>query len=50
MKDKESDLSKEEIVILNKYKGSLDNATEFIPFWVNWVKIAVAIALGLGVH
>jgi inorganic phosphate transporter, PiT family len=45
MKDKESDLSKEEIVILNKYKGSLDNATKFIPFWV---KIAVAIALGLG--
>jgi inorganic phosphate transporter, PiT family len=32
-------------VILNKYKGSLDAATKFIPFWV---KIAVAIALGLG--
>ena len=45
MKDKESDLSKEEIGILNKYKSSLDNATKFIPFWV---KIAVAIALGLG--
>ena len=41
MKDKESDLSKEEIGILNKYKGSLDNATKFIPFWVK-------IALGLG--
>ena len=27
------------------YKGSLDNATKFIPFWV---KLAVAIALGLG--
>ena len=45
MKDKENDLSKEEIGILNAYKGSLDNATKFIP---NWVKIAVAIALGLG--
>jgi PiT family inorganic phosphate transporter len=45
MKDKEADLSKENIAILNKYKGSLDTATKFIPFWV---KIAVAIALGLG--
>jgi PiT family inorganic phosphate transporter len=45
MKDKENDLSKEEVGILNAYKGSLDGATKFIP---NWVKIAVAIALGLG--
>jgi inorganic phosphate transporter, PiT family len=45
MKDKENDLSKEEVAILNAYKNSLDNATKFIP---NWVKIAVAIALGLG--
>jgi inorganic phosphate transporter, PiT family len=45
MKDKESDLNKEEIGILNAYKGSLDAATKFIP---TWVKIAVAIALGLG--
>jgi len=30
---------------LNNYKRSLDDATKFIPFWV---KIAVAIALGLG--
>jgi inorganic phosphate transporter, PiT family len=45
MKDKENDLSKEEVGKLNAYKGSLDNATKFIP---NWVKIAVAIALGLG--
>jgi PiT family inorganic phosphate transporter len=45
MKDKESDLSKDEVAKLNTYKGSLDNATRFIP---NWVKIAVAIALGLG--
>jgi PiT family inorganic phosphate transporter len=45
IKDKESDLSKDEVAKLNAYKGSLDNATRFIP---NWVKIAVAIALGLG--
>ena len=30
---------------LNAYKSSLDAATKFIP---TWVKIAVAIALGLG--
>jgi PiT family inorganic phosphate transporter len=45
MKDKEADLSAAEIATLNSYKGSLDNATKFIP---SWVKIAVAIALGLG--
>jgi PiT family inorganic phosphate transporter len=45
MKDKESDLSKDEVAKLNAYKGSLDNATKFIPYWV---KIAVAIALGMG--
>ena len=45
MKDKENDLSKEEVATLNAYKGSLDSATKFIP---TWVKIAVAIALGLG--
>jgi len=45
MKDKESDLSKEDVAILNTYKGTLDAATKFIP---NWVKIAVALALGLG--
>jgi inorganic phosphate transporter, PiT family len=33
------------VVALNKYKRSLDDATKFIPLWV---KIAVAIALGLG--
>src|SRR5947207_2275299 len=41
MKDKENDLKKEEIAVLNAYKGS----TKFIP---TWVKIAVAIALGPG--
>jgi PiT family inorganic phosphate transporter len=45
LKDKESQLSSEEIGILNSYKASLDSATKFIP---TWVKIAVAIALGLG--
>src|SRR5262245_12965468 len=45
MKDKENDLSKEEVAKLSAYKRSLDNATKFIPLWV---KVAVAIALGLG--
>ena len=45
MKDKENDLSKEEVATLNAYKGALDSATKFIP---TWVKVAVAIALGLG--
>jgi PiT family inorganic phosphate transporter len=41
MKDKESD----DVAVLNTYKGTLDAATKFIP---NWVKVAVALALGLG--
>jgi PiT family inorganic phosphate transporter len=45
MKDKESDLTKDEVATLNAYKKSLDNSTKFIPLWV---KIAVAVALGLG--
>jgi PiT family inorganic phosphate transporter len=45
MKDKENDLSKDEVATLSAYKKSLDNATRFIPLWV---KVAVAIALGLG--
>src|ERR1700742_4551092 len=45
MKDKENDLGKEQVNALNAYKGSLDNATKFIP---SWVKIVVAVALGLG--
>ena len=45
MKDKENDLNKEEVDTLKAYKASLDSATKFIP---TWVKIAVAIALGLG--
>ena len=45
MKDKENDLSQQEVATLSAYKGSLDSATKFIP---TWVKIVVAIALGLG--
>jgi inorganic phosphate transporter, PiT family len=45
MKDKEAELSAADVSTLNAYKGSLDSATKFIP---GWVKIAVAIALGLG--
>ncbi|WP_426412836.1 inorganic phosphate transporter [Bradyrhizobium ganzhouense] len=45
MKDKEAELSAGDVAVLNAYKGSLDSATKFIP---GWVKIAVAIALGLG--
>jgi PiT family inorganic phosphate transporter len=45
MKDKEADLSKDDVAKLNAYKGSIDKSTKFIP---TWVKIAVAIALGLG--
>jgi PiT family inorganic phosphate transporter len=45
MKDKEAELGAGDVAVLNAYKGSLDSATKFIP---GWVKIAVAIALGLG--
>jgi inorganic phosphate transporter, PiT family len=45
MKDKENDLNQAQVTALNDYKKSLDNATKFIPLWV---KVAVAIALGLG--
>ncbi|MGY8679686.1 inorganic phosphate transporter [Bradyrhizobium sp. UFLA05-153] len=45
MKDKEAELSANDVAVLTAYKGSLDSATKFIP---GWVKIVVAIALGLG--
>jgi len=45
MTDKENDLDAQEVGTLNAYKKSLDGATKFIPYWV---KIVVAIALGLG--
>ncbi|PZQ19027.1 MAG: anion permease [Ancylobacter novellus] len=38
-------LSPDEAKAVSAFKGSLDNATKFIP---TWVKVAVAIALGLG--
>jgi inorganic phosphate transporter, PiT family len=45
IKDQASDLSADQMKVLNAYKASLDGATKFIP---TWVKVAVAIALGLG--
>jgi PiT family inorganic phosphate transporter len=44
-KDKENDLTKEDVAKLGAYKKYLDTSTKFIP---SWVKIMVAIALGLG--
>jgi PiT family inorganic phosphate transporter len=44
-KDKESELTSEEKADLAAFKKQLDYATKFIPLWV---KICVAIALGLG--
>jgi PiT family inorganic phosphate transporter len=45
LKDKASELSSEDVNKLNAYKKEVDSATKFIPLWV---KVAVAIALGLG--
>ena len=45
LKDKANNLKPEEVKSITAFKGSLDNATRFIPLWV---KVAVAIALGLG--
>ena len=44
-KDKAADLSAADKKTLDKYRGLLDNSTKFIPWWV---KVAVALALGLG--
>jgi len=44
-KDKANDLSKEDVAFLAAYKKTLDESTKFIP---TWVKISVALALGLG--
>src|SRR6202020_2851442 len=44
-KDKESELSAAEKGQIGDFKKQLDSATKFIPIWV---KICVAIALGLG--
>ncbi len=44
-KDASSGLDPADNALLKAYRAELDNATKFIPVWV---KIAVAIALGLG--
>jgi len=44
-KDKDSELKPDEKATLTSFKKELDNSTKFIP---TWVKICVAIALGLG--
>ncbi len=44
-KSKAVSISSEDQTALSAYKKQLDNATKFIP---TWVKVAVAIALGLG--
>ncbi len=44
-KDKASELSAEDKAQIGAFKKDLDGATKFIPIWV---KICVAIALGLG--
>ena len=47
MKDKENDLSKDEVAKLAAYKGSLDNATKFIPL-MGWTRRAPAAASRIG--
>jgi len=44
-KSKSLTISKSDQTILSSYRAELDKATRFIP---SWVKVAVAIALGLG--
>ena len=44
-KDKTIGYNEEEKAALDNYKGKLDKATKYIP---DWVKVAVALALGLG--
>ena len=44
-KDKESELSADDKKALSDFKKQLDESTKFIPLWV---KVCVAIALGLG--
>ena len=45
LKDKGSELSAADKATLTKYQGMLNASTRYIPIWV---KIAVALALGLG--
>ena len=44
-KVQDAELSKTEAATIAKYKSALDKSTQFIP---TWVKICIAIALGLG--
>jgi PiT family inorganic phosphate transporter len=44
-KSKNPNFSADESAALNNYKGKVDKATKFIP---SWVKVAVALALGMG--
>ena len=44
-KTKDPKFSSDETAALNNYKSKVDKATKFIP---SWVKVAVALALGLG--
>jgi PiT family inorganic phosphate transporter len=45
LKDQANELSPAEVATLGAYKSELDSATKFIPLWV---KVAIAVALGLG--
>ncbi len=45
MKNHVGNFSPAETKVLNNYKTQIDKATKFIP---SWVKVAVALALGLG--
>jgi inorganic phosphate transporter, PiT family len=45
VKDKENGLKPEEVAALKTYDKELDTSTKFIP---TWVKVVVALALGLG--
>jgi Phosphate/sulphate permeases len=45
LKDKGAELSAADKATLTKYQGMLNASTRYIP---TWVKIAVALALGLG--
>ena len=45
LKDKNNELSADDKKTLTKYQGMLNASTRYIPWWV---KIAVALALGLG--
>jgi PiT family inorganic phosphate transporter len=44
-KQKGLNISKDDQAVLTNYKSHIDNATKFIP---TWVKVAVALALGMG--